>query len=60
MTDKHQKDPSQYITGIALIVLGIVFTTTMPRSLKLVGLVFLLIGSIYLFKGMKIKKNQDD
>ncbi len=58
MDQLKQRSRRYLFVGIILLVSGIVFTTLLKEQTGIIGMVFIVIGLIFVFTGISIKKNK--
>ena len=57
MDHLKQRSRRYLFVGIILFVSGIVFTTLLKEQTGIIGIIFLVIGLIFVFTGINIRKN---
>jgi len=58
MDHLKQRSRRYLFVGIILFVSGIVFTTLLKEQTGIIGIIFLVIGLIFVFTGINIRKNK--
>ncbi len=58
MDQLKQRSRRYLFVGIILAVSGIVFTTSLKEQTGIIGIIFIIIGLIFVFTGISIKKNK--